>query len=96
MPHHPTTIWQRMSRELQERIKDDLASILQEALDEYIRVSHPTTPAQEGDHLHPTIHASSADLQSGESALAVRTEARGLTTSAGIPTTERSLIAISA
>jgi hypothetical protein len=28
MPHHPTTVWERMSPELQHRIKDDLVSIL--------------------------------------------------------------------
>jgi hypothetical protein len=31
MPHHPSTIWERMSPELPHRITDDLASILQEA-----------------------------------------------------------------
>lgn len=94
MPHHPSLIWEHLSPDLQQRIKDDLSSILQEALDEYIRVSHPTASAKEGHHLHQAIHAASANLQSGELALTVRAEASAHNTSAGIPRTSRLLIVI--
>ena len=72
MPTHPTAIWGRLPSDVQHHILDDLSSILQEVMHEQIRTGDAAASSEEGAHLHPTIHPTSTDLQSGEPALAVR------------------------
>ncbi len=71
MPTHPSTIWGRLPTDVQHAIKDDLSSILQEALNDHIRTRDAATSSEEGADLHSAIYPTSTDLQSGEPALAV-------------------------
>jgi hypothetical protein len=72
MSTSPADIWNGLSPELQQRIKADLSSILQEVIHDCIRTDYANAPAEEGHHLRAAIHAHASDLQSGKPAAPIR------------------------
>jgi len=72
MSIHPADIWEHVSPELQQRITDDLSSIFQEIIHDYIRIDYTTTSAKESRDLRPAIDADPGHSQSGKPPVAVR------------------------
>ncbi|WP_231510533.1 hypothetical protein [Fischerella sp. PCC 9605] len=52
----PREIWERLTPALQEVITDELQTVFQEVIYEYLRASNTPTPEPQSDNLHSSVY----------------------------------------
>ncbi len=74
MSHQSNQIWAGLSEQLQSQIKEELITITQEVLNDYIRTHHNASFDAQSHDLYPSIHLASGVVASGEFASTVRAQ----------------------